>query len=371
MSFRRPSPRVWRTIFGITLSAVAIVLLARSVDLNQVAATLRSANPFWVVMIPLLALFEQGLRGQRWRGLLAVAKIRVPYHRAVAYLLIGSLANAVLPLRTGEIVRARIAGDREQASSTTILGTILVERVIDVISLVLLATVTILIFAANTELTGLVIQAFVVMLIVVVALGTALFAHRLPGAETIARRTARIPMVQPLWHRLRDGMTVIAHPRTVIIAMIWSGPIWAVSVGTFIAAAAAIGVPITPEAAIIFAVGTALALIIPAGPGAVGTYEVAAVVIGHALGIASPIALSIGLLCHVVSLAAVSLGGLVSVAALSHGQRSAEVRMFSEIADPDEDLSVIEREEELRGGMPVSHRSSADERHRGRDVSDA
>ena len=60
-------------------------------------------------------------RGLRWQRLLAPIH-PVPYRRALGYLLIGYLANNLLPARLGELVRAHYLGDREGVSRTTTLS---------------------------------------------------------------------------------------------------------------------------------------------------------------------------------------------------------------------------------------------------------
>ena len=70
------------------------------------------------------------LRALRWRGLLApIARLRLP--TVAASLLVGYLANNILPARLGELVRSHHLGDRTGVSRASILGTVVVERVVD------------------------------------------------------------------------------------------------------------------------------------------------------------------------------------------------------------------------------------------------
>jgi uncharacterized membrane protein YbhN (UPF0104 family) len=82
----------------------------------------------------------------------------------------------------------------------------------------------------------------------------------------------------------------------------------------FLAAAAAIDVPLPLLEAAVLSSGIALATAIPAGPGYVGTYELAGVAVGTALGIPADEALAIALIVHAAILGVTTIGGLVALA---------------------------------------------------------
>ena len=67
----------------------------------------------------------------------------------LAYLLVGYLANNVLPARIGELVRSHYLGDREGLSRTTTLGTVVVERVVDFVVVVAIASAAILVLSVR------------------------------------------------------------------------------------------------------------------------------------------------------------------------------------------------------------------------------
>ena len=63
-------------------------------------------------------------------------------------LYIGYMANTILPLRVGEVVRAFVAAETEQVSKSTTLATVLIEKVLD------LGTMALILFAARADLPG-------------------------------------------------------------------------------------------------------------------------------------------------------------------------------------------------------------------------
>ena len=94
----------------------------------------------------------------RWQRLLARSRA-VRYPPMLGYLLVGYLANNILPARLGELVRSHYLGDREGISRASALGTVVVERVVDLVAVVAIASVALLVLSvrgvvANAVLVG-------------------------------------------------------------------------------------------------------------------------------------------------------------------------------------------------------------------------
>jgi len=318
-----PRISLLRASIGAAISLVALWLVLRSVDLAATAETLRSADWRWLAVLIGFMLIDLAVRSLRWQRLLAPIA-HVPYFHTVSYLLVGYLANNVLPARLGELVRSHYAGDREGISRSTTLGTIVVERVIDLVAVVAIASVAILVLSvrgivASAVLAGLAVAALIAT---IVAIGIA--AHRLPGAERIAAYAERYPRVRDAVARLRDGLRVAGRPRTMSAALLLSAVSWTASILAFAAAGQAIGVELTIAQAALMASGVALAAAVPAGPASLGTFELAAVEIGKAVGISDSDAFAMALIVHVGLLFVTTIGGLISLARLGLPWRARE-----------------------------------------------
>jgi uncharacterized protein (TIRG00374 family) len=310
-----PRSGLVRAVVGVAISLVALWLVLRSVDLAEVADVLRSADWRWVGVLFGFVFVDLGFRTLRWQRLLAPVA-PVPYTHTLSYLLIGYLANNVLPARIGELVRSHYAGDREGISRSTTLGTIVVERVIDLVSVVAIASVSILVLSVRGIVASAVLVGVAVAALLAAALAIGIAAHRLPGAERIALWAWRYPRVRDVVSRLRDGLRVAGRPRTLVEALALSAVAWGASILAFAAAGQAIGVQLTIGQAALMASGVALASAIPAGPANLGTFELAAVEIGKAVGVSSTDAFAIGLIVHVALLLVTSVGGVISLARL-------------------------------------------------------
>jgi uncharacterized protein (TIRG00374 family) len=297
---------------GIAISVLSLYLVLRQVDLAAVGRVLGSAAPGWVAGVTACIAIDVLCRTVRWQGLLAPIQ-RVRFVPVLGYLLVGYLANNVLPARLGELVRSHYLGDRENMSRATTLGTIVVERVVDTAVLVAIASAAILLLHVRGVVASAVLVGLGITGLLIVGLAAALVAHRLPYADRAVAAVERWPSVISLAGRLRGGLAVAGRPRTVAVAVGWSVVAWSATVVGFAAAGHAVGVELTWGQAALLAAGVSLATAIPAGPGYLGTFELAAVQIAAVFGVGADPAVALAVLVHAVILVLTSVGGAVAL----------------------------------------------------------
>jgi uncharacterized protein (TIRG00374 family) len=312
---------VVRAVVGIAISVVAVALVVRSVNVGATIDVLREADPGWVAFGALLSTADLAFRGVRWQRLIAPIA-RVPFPRMFGYLLIGYAANNILPARLGELVRSHYVGDREGISRAAALGTVVVERVVDLVAVVAIASVALLVLSVRGVVASAVFigAGFAGLLVAVVAIG--LVAHRLPGADRIAGIVNRWPRIGELARSLQGGLGVVSRPRTLLEALLASAAAWSCSILALAAVGQALGLQLSMGQAALMTSGVALAAAVPAAPSNIGTFEGAAVLVGTTVGLSPEAALAVGLLSHATILVVTSVGGLIAFARL--GWRTAE-----------------------------------------------
>ena len=319
-----------RGTLGIAISLFAIWVLVQSVDLAAAFDVLRTASLAWIGVMLVTTTLDIASRGARWRTLLApIAPL--PYRRVLGYTYIGYLANNVLPARLGELYRSHALGDGENISRTTVLGTVVVERVIDTLMVVSIASVAVLVLSVRGVMSSAVLLGLAFVTLLVVALGLGIAAHRLPGASRVEAIIARRPRLLELARRLREGLAVAGRPRVVAIAIVYSALAWTASTLTFLAAGQAVGVELTVAQAALLTSGVALVTIVPSGPGYLGTFELTVVGISQGFGIARDDAFAMGLLVHLMILATTSIGGVIALVAV---RRRGPARAAAAVPDP-------------------------------------
>ena len=131
------SLRFW---LAIGASLLFLGLFFARIDPGETWAKLGEAN--YLLVPPAIAVYFAAVyfRSLRWQYLLSPMK-RLAVARLYPVVVVGYMANNLLPVRLGEVVRAYYLGEREKVSKVSSLATIAVERVFDGLTLLFLAAV--------------------------------------------------------------------------------------------------------------------------------------------------------------------------------------------------------------------------------------
>ncbi|MCL4505121.1 MAG: flippase-like domain-containing protein [Chloroflexi bacterium] len=127
----------WRFWLGLTISAIALYFTLRGIHFDEFAVTLSKAQVIWLLPAFLMLMTTLMLRAWRWSSLMGGTPFWVTFHANN----IGYLLNSTLPFRLGEIGRAYVIGERTSVRMTRALSTVVVERVLDLASIVLMFVV--------------------------------------------------------------------------------------------------------------------------------------------------------------------------------------------------------------------------------------
>jgi uncharacterized protein (TIRG00374 family) len=310
-----------RALVGAAISIAALWFVLRGVDLARTGDVLAQADLRWIGLAAAFLSTDLALRALRWQRLLRpIATVRYP--RMLGYLLIGYLANNVLPARLGELVRSHYLGDREGISRASALGTVVVERIVDLVAVVAIASTALLVLSVRGVVASAVLVGAGVAGLFLVALALGIVAHRLPGADRVRVAVERWPQVRKLAGSLQGGLAVAGRPRTLAEALAVSAFAWTVAILAWAAVGQSIGLHLSIGQAALIASGVALASAVPAGPSNLGTFELAAVEIGKAIGVPADSAFALALIVHAAILVVTSVGGAVALARLGWVRRT-------------------------------------------------
>lgn len=129
--------------FSIILSVVFLYIAFYNVNLGEVLTIVSHANLFWVLIFILITMFGHYLRAVRWKFILNSVKPNTSMKNLFGALMVGYGVNCITP-KLGEVTRAVLIGKWEGLSRSSMFGTVILERVIDVISLGLSVVVAIM-----------------------------------------------------------------------------------------------------------------------------------------------------------------------------------------------------------------------------------
>ena len=143
-------------ILGLVGTVAAIAAIAISVDVPKAISQIHQFEFIWLVPA-LAALTAQMLfRATRWSKLLTVTAGRpIRVRRILAPLLVGYLANNVLPARAGEAVRTVLVSRRELIGLGEVAATVITERVLDLVTLAGVAAIAVWLATGGTGGVGL------------------------------------------------------------------------------------------------------------------------------------------------------------------------------------------------------------------------
>ena len=119
-----------KIFLGMVSSAFFLALALRNVSFAELLKALAQANYFFLIPSLILTFLVYSCRAIRWHYMLMPIK-PVKISQLFNITVIGFMANNILPIRIGELVRAYILGKREHLSKSLAFATIIIERLLD------------------------------------------------------------------------------------------------------------------------------------------------------------------------------------------------------------------------------------------------
>jgi uncharacterized protein (TIRG00374 family) len=303
---RLRDPRVW---LGIAVTVFFLWLTLRDVPFAEVGRVIAGAN-WWVLVglsLPTYFLLIW-LRALRWGHLTDPIE---PIHRSslARAVAVGFMANNVFPLRMGEVVRSWYLAREAGGSVAAIFGTVILERIIDTICVLLLVGIVIL-WQGTGE--GGVLAEGAILLLPVALLpiaGLALLKAApdlvIRIAVTVLRPLPRLSGVaERLIRRFHEGLGALSGGRHLFWIALQSALIWlVVSPATIWIGFLALGIEFDSALQVVeaswvtqAAVGVAVAL--PSAPGFFGLFHLACKIALLRFGVAPEMAVAAGTLIH-------------------------------------------------------------------------
>lgn len=146
-----------KIILSIGLAAFLLFLVFRNVEMEGFWEKAETVNYSWVIVSIILSMVAYVARAYRWNILLRPLGYDLKTSRTTLAVLIGYLANLALP-RLGEITRCGVLNRNDRVPVPAALGTVVVERIVDLLALLVLIAVSLL--AEFDRLTGFLASAY-------------------------------------------------------------------------------------------------------------------------------------------------------------------------------------------------------------------
>jgi glycosyltransferase 2 family protein len=124
---------------GIGISLCFIFFVVKQIDAVNIGKILQRTSVFWLFIALLFYWVEIMLRILRWKRILISVDSTIRYSSISNSFCISAAANNIFPFRFGDILRAHLTGIQRNISRFSLMGTIVLEKLIDVFAVLLLS----------------------------------------------------------------------------------------------------------------------------------------------------------------------------------------------------------------------------------------
>jgi hypothetical protein len=301
---RRRRSRVLLNLVTVAVTIGFTYLALSGIDLGTAWRALKSSDYWW--LLPALLAFALGnvARAMRWRSLFAPGR-RPPARTTLNAMLIGYLYNNILPARAGEAARVLVLTQRSDSPPVEITGTVVLERIYDLVSLLLIF------FLAAPWLPHVSWLGPAAIVAGVLGLGIAgtaavLVIYGDRPLRVLLRPLRRFaPFTEERIERtageLVHGLSGLHHRRVAVEALLWTTAAWLCSMSSAYLVTLAFHMHLSLAAGVLIQVAVGLGMVLPSAPAAVGVFEGATLIALRAFGLGRSTALPYALVLHLLN----------------------------------------------------------------------
>ncbi|HUN56385.1 MAG TPA: lysylphosphatidylglycerol synthase transmembrane domain-containing protein [Smithella sp.] len=304
-----------KIILGILISVALIYMSVRGINLQDVLNDLKKIQLSYVILFVLLMTFMQYLRSYRW-GVILQPMEKIDQVSLFSITSVGFLAIAAIPARVGELARPYLISKRSSIKMSSALGTIIIERILDSLTVLGIASVVLLI-DLPFDLPSWMIKSSIIFSLL--ALGLFCFILFLILRREAALRFINIILkrlpgklankIDAAIHHFIDGLQIVTNIKLFSYLLFLSVIIWLVDVLAIYVLLLAFGYTLPVLASFVVMVILIVGIAIPAAPGFVGNWHYACVFALGLFGLIKADALSFAVVHNFLSMAVVLVLG--------------------------------------------------------------
>jgi len=306
--------RTLRIVLSLLISAGFLALAVRNVDWGEAVAAIQGANYLYIPVLMVVGIGTLYIRAQRWRVFLkplGVPPIRILFHATN----IGFMANMLLPLRIGEVVLPVLVHRREGLPLGGLLASVVLERIFDMFTVLLLFGISILLVPMSDRAMGWGLMLTGLAATIGVCIGL------LRWQEARALRVIRwvcdlFPgelgnAVYSFAEGFVQALEILASPVDFARAFGWSLYLWMVIGAVNALGLLAFHLPV--GSVLIVTAIVAIAVSVPSAPGYIGSFQLGCVVALQLYDVPKSDAMAFSLVHHVAQFVAIVCAGLYSL----------------------------------------------------------
>ncbi len=300
-------------VFGLLISCVCIYFAFRGIDFSALAASLASVNYLYIIPVVLIVLCAHYLRCYRWGKILETL---VSYDQKTLFILgsIGYMAVSVLPARLGEFARPYLVKKHSGIKMSATMATIILERVFDLLTLMLFLFIVIMKVSLPPEvvkagITMLTISLSIFIILIILAIKRDFSINSIDAILSVFPKKIAAPLNR-LAHSFIDGLQILPNIGKTLYVLFLSVLIWGIIGLSAYVLFLGFGFELSIINGFAVTVIIALGVMLPAAPGFIGTYHVACKIGLVCFGVSNEDALSYAILLHFFQMVPIVVLGL-------------------------------------------------------------
>lgn len=308
----------FKITIGFVISGLFLYIAFRKINFSEMKQAFANVNYLILLLTIFFAFFSHWLRSMRWQYFLRPIK-KISAKNLFSALLIGYLGNTVLPAHLGELFRGYVIGRKEKISTSSVMATIVLERIIDVFSLLLLMGFTLIFYPFPTwvKKSGY-IMFFLTFLLFLFLL---LLKRDTSKMMSLLNKLLKfLPKrfsnkIEKIIVTFIDGIKELKQKRDYLKIIVLSILIWTCYWLMFCITSYAFNLfqssYVIALSSIVLLVITTISIVIPSSPGYVGTYHFLCQLSLELFGVSSSVALSYAIVVHAITFFPIALVGLI------------------------------------------------------------
>ncbi|SMO69741.1 lysylphosphatidylglycerol synthase transmembrane domain-containing protein [Gracilimonas mengyeensis] len=282
--------KILKVLGSVALGALFIWLAFRSVEFSEVVESARNMSWWWLLPFTAATLFAHYVRALRWEMLFTNKERTPPKITLFTGVMFGYLVNIPLP-RVGEVARPVYVARQVGESNSKIIGTIVLERVVDLLGMLLLMAFVVVFLIADPQVLSrlfgiditnqetqinMILSLLKFGVIAVAALALLYWGFKKAAEKTEGKIAEIVIKIQKIIRTFVDGLLAIRELKNWPLFIFYSALIWVLYISmTYIGfwmfdmqTVYDLGI----QEAVVLTVVSAVGLTIPT-PGGIGSYH--------------------------------------------------------------------------------------------------
>ena len=303
---------------GFLISGLFLFFAFRKINLDEMKHAFHNAN--YLIFIPsiIIGFISHWIRSLRWQYLLnPIQKTKVK--NLFSALMIGYMGNSILPAHLGEFFRAYVAGRKENISVSSTLATIVIERIVDLFSLLFIMVFALVIypFPEWVQKSGYIIffctVGLFIFLILLKKYSSKTFSFLNIFLKYLPTKIQQ--RITAIINAFLDGVRELEQKKdyfilTVLSILIWFC-YWLVLHFNFYTFNLVDAYNVNVVSSLVLLVITTISVVIPSSPGYIGTYHFLCQLSLELFGVSRAVGLTYAIVVHAINFIPLTIVGFI------------------------------------------------------------